>query len=104
MSSMILLLVGIIGAIGIVFVGDLLYQEDLDTAAESTANRAVGVSTGAAGALGTGLAVGFEQIPELIIGAIGVGSIIGGLQWQMFLTLAVIGWIISETVWMREDS
>lgn len=100
-TSMIVLAVGVFGALGIVFAFDALRQESLDDAIEETAERAVGVLTGSVAALGAGLAVGFEQLPELIIGLLGIGSIMAGIPWEMFGALALIGWMISETVSMR---
>jgi hypothetical protein len=101
MSSMIILIVGIFGALGIVFAYDALREESIESAVDTTADRSVGVLTGAVSALGAGLAVGIEQLPELLIGLLGVGSLLADIPWQMFLAGALILWMISETITMR---
>jgi hypothetical protein len=104
MSSMIILIVGVFGALGIVFAYDALREEAIDDAIETTADRAVGVLTGAVSALGAGLAVGIEQLPELLIGLLGVGSLLADIPWQMFLVGALLLWMISETITMRREA
>lgn len=101
MTSMMILALGVFGSIGLVFAYDALRQEGLDDAIEETANRAVGVLTGSIVGLGAALTIGLEQVPELILGALGVGSIMAGLPWEMLAAGAVLVWLGRETVEYR---
>lgn len=92
---------GIVGVIGIVFVAQLIYDRDAQRAIERTSERVVGLMVGAGASFVAALVIGVEAVlsaPELLITVLGVGSIIGGINWPMYAALAFVVWILSMVV------
>jgi len=84
-----------------VFAVDLLLERQPDRAAERTARRFLGVGAGAGSAVVAVLTVGVEvmlQLPEIVLTLLGVWAIVEQVDWDMFLALALIFYLIAQTV------
>ena len=79
----------------------LLRERDPQAAAEETSRRTLGVGIGASGVLLAALTELFQvaaEVPGLLIGVAGVGSIIAGLSWEMFAAIAVLTYIVAAGI------
>lgn len=88
----------VVASLGLVFIAQLVYDRDLERAVERTAERSIGVITGAASLVVGALVIGVDwllSMPELLITATGVGAVLSGINWQIYLTIAVLVWIVS---------
>lgn len=104
-SESTLMLLGVATALVVAtfFVWELLKEGDAASAAENTSERAVGGVSGALAAGGATLAFGLEVVareaPELLITVLGVGAIIKGVSWPVFLAVALLGYAVMAGVW-----
>lgn len=94
----------VIGSIGLIYLLQLAYDRDPERAAERTAERSLGIVTGAGASVGAALVVGLDwllSMPELLLTVTGVGAILSGTEWEIYLAMAVVVWILSMLVERR---
>lgn len=87
-------LVGVFGAIWLVY---LIVERDAKQAASRTSRAAGGTLLGAGGVATVAAAEGLQVIaeaPGVVIGLIGLGSIIGGISWEVYSAIALTGYIV----------
>lgn len=92
---------GVIAVLVGVFALYLLIERDAGEASRKTSERAVGVTAGAGSAGVAAATVGVEtvaQLPELALTALGIGAIMSGVSWEMFAALAVVVYLVAETL------
>lgn len=85
----------------LVFALYLLLEGDADEAARKTRRRAKGVIGGALTVIAFAVAELLHilaEVPGLVIAAIGVGAILQGWNWDVFLAVVVLVWIGLEAV------
>lgn len=96
------LLLGAIAVFGVMLVVDYIRERDANEAARRTSRRAVGTTTGFIGAITVGLAAGFDvlahQLPELLVGALGLGAVAAGVSVPMASAIALLGYIVLAAV------
>lgn len=97
----ILLVAGALGVFLVVFIIYLVLEGDSSRAAEKTGKRARGLSLGIAGVAIAAIAEVLHllaEFPGLVIGAIGLGAIVQGWNWDVFLAVIVLTYIVLGAV------
>ncbi|WP_336331131.1 hypothetical protein [Haloarcula sp. CGMCC 1.2071] len=97
-----LLIIGALAAVfALLFGAFLAYYRDASRAAQETSRKALGAGLGASGVAVAAVVEGAQviaEVPALVIGIAGVGSILAGISWEMFAATSVMTYIVMAAI------
>ena len=83
------------------FLIDALMADDLEEAAERTSRRFWSILFGA-GTISVAAAAemlnALAEVPALIVGALGVASLIAGISWELFGAASVVTYVVAAAI------
>lgn len=85
-----------------IFLLALMFTRDVERAARAVTQNVIGTALGVITVAGAVVLEGIaliSEVPALVITAFGVGAIIAGINWEVFLSVSVIGYIVMAGVW-----
>ena len=83
------------------FIIDALMADDLEEAAERTSRRFWSILFGA-GTISVAAAAemlnALAEVPALIVGALGIASLIAGISWELFGAASVVTYVVAAAI------
>jgi len=99
--GLMLVVSSVLAMFGVVFVAYLALERDAERAAARTTNGLLSMLMGIGTVVLTVAAEGIDllaEVPGVLIGIVGVGSIMAGISWEMFGATALLLYIGAATV------